>query len=486
MTSLAARAVFVLAALAAGTFHIAFLFPWAWPLVFGHLGALFALRRVPSSRWAFYTGLVIGLAIHGPHLAFFVTIFGPVGTVLWLILAFWHALFLLGLRTVHRRWGTLAALGFAPVLWVGLEYFRSELYPLRFAWLTLGSTLPLPAGAPWLRAYGVYGIAAPLFLLAAVLTTRLETRQVISSPPAPRWTRRAGLVATAALLWPALLFRPLGPTGPHPHVPVAGVQLEFPGAPEVLLHLREIEQKHPEAELVVLSEYTFDGPIPNSIQSWCRRARRWLIAGGKDPLEGERFYNTAFVVSPAGEVVFRQAKSVPIQFFRDGLPAPRQEVWSSPWGPIGICVCYDLNYRRVIDPLVRAGARALIVPTMDVTTWGRHEHDLNARMAAIRAAEHALPLFRVASSGISQLLDAQGRCVRQAGFPGQGETLAGALQFGTSGSSWLPLDRFLAPASVGATAAVFLGLAGQRMLRTGAPRPGLPFSPIWRRKKGRL
>jgi hypothetical protein len=47
------------------------------------------------------------------------------------------------------------------------------------------------------------------------------------------------------------------------------------------------------------------------------------------------FHNTAFVVGPDGDVIFEQAKSVPIQFFNDGRPATSQRLWDSPWGRIG-------------------------------------------------------------------------------------------------------------------------------------------------------
>ncbi len=45
--------------------------------------------------------------------------------------------------------------------------------------------------------------------------------------------------------------------------------------------------------------------------------------------------------------VFKQAKSVPIEFFQDGRPAAEQRLWHSPWGNLGICICYDLSYSRV-------------------------------------------------------------------------------------------------------------------------------------------
>ncbi|MCA8956366.1 MAG: hypothetical protein KDC87_09840, partial [Planctomycetes bacterium] len=138
---------------------------------------------------------------------------------------------------------------------------------------------------------------------------------------------------------------------------------------------------------------------------------------------------------------FEQTKSVPVQFFSDGEPAEAQHVWRSPWGRIGICICYDLGYTRVVDELIRQGAEALVVPTMDLQSWGRREHELHARVAPVRSREYGVSIFRVCSSGISQLVRC-GRVIAEAPFPGQGATLAGTLAM-RSGS--LPLDRRFAP-----------------------------------------
>jgi apolipoprotein N-acyltransferase len=199
----------------------------------------------------------------------------------------------------------------------------------------------------------------------------------------------------------------------------------------------------------VLSEYCFDGPVPQSIRDWCTRHQKHLIAGGKELLAGSsQFYDTAFVVSPTGEIVFAQAKAVPIQFFKDGLPAKEQRVWKSPWGNIGIAICYDLSYARIIDRLVEQGAQALIIPTMDPEEWGDHEHRLHAKVAPVRAREYGIPIFRLGSSGISQFVDRDGRVLAAAPFPGQGERLIGRLVLGAPGS--LPIDRYVALPAVAA------------------------------------
>jgi apolipoprotein N-acyltransferase len=158
--------------------------------------------------------------------------------------------------------------------------------------------------------------------------------------------------------------------------------------------------------------------------------------------------------------LFRQVKAVPIQFFKDGLPAPEQKLWASPWGKIGICICYDLSYTRVTDRLVQLGAEALIVPTMDVVDWGRAQHELHARIAPVRAAEYGLPIFRLASSGISQLVGQSGRVTATAPCPGDGANLAGPLEM--RGSGRRPLDRWLAPLATGLTAMVIIWFALRR------------------------
>jgi apolipoprotein N-acyltransferase len=235
----------------------------------------------------------------------------------------------------------------------------------------------------------------------------------------------------------------------HQPLSIVGVQMEFPPQNAIPKMLDQALAKNTNAPIFVLSEYTLDGPVPDSLKNWCREHSRYLVVGGEDPAGTSNYYNTAFVVGTNGDIVFKQAKSVPIQFFKDGLPAQEQKVWNSPWGKIGICICYDLSYTRVTDELVRQGAQLLIVPTMDVEDWGRHQHELHSRVAPVRAAEYGIPIFRVASSGISQAVTGGGNVVAQTRIPGGGEIFSAQLRLPTRGG--LPLDRYLAPFCVAVT-----------------------------------
>jgi len=421
-----------------------------------YLACLSRLAWVKSTRLAFYLGLAIGFTLASIHLQFMRGLFGPAAVGLWAIFGIWIALFLLLARIVVGRWRRYGAL-WLPIIWLGLEYFRSELYYLRFAWLTPGFALSHP---DWVKfaALGTYGFSFAVLSLVVILETFERVR--------------FSIIAVCLILALVPVSRGSRPAdGPF----VVGIQLEGASEHEVLESLERAGHERPDLDLVVLSEYAFEAEIPISVRNWCSEHQKYLVAGGKELLDkGGQFIDTVFVVSPGGEVVFQQGKAVPVQFFNDGLPAREQRVWESPWGKIGIAICYDLSYSRVIDPLVESGAQALIIPTMDAEDWGEPEHRLHSRIAPVRAREYGIPIFRLASSGISQLVDSRGRVVASAPFPGQGQRLEGRLILGKTGK--LPIDRYLAIPAVVAVGGLLVYLAYCRVRELVAP---------WRRTKNR-
>ena len=479
---------------AVGLFQTAFEIPRLGWLTLGALACLFDLRRLATARQAFYAGLIAGLGVFVFQTGFLWTIFGPVAPILWLILASFHAMFVSVLSRVQSLWGTKAALILAPVLWCGIEFFRSEVWWLRFTWFAAASPFQ-ESVAGLARLLGTYGLGAMAMGLAGLGLVLVQRRE---------WRYLAALLVAVAGIAFWGRTRDTAPEPSDRHVQMIGIQLEFPGPPEVLVALTRAVKAHPEAELIVLSEYTFDGPVPDSIQTWCAKNHKWLIAGGKELVEpstnavadggwaairrlapkasgpaAQEFYNTAFVVGPDGQIAFRQAKSRPIQFFSDGLPARTQQLWESPWGPIGIAICYDLSYRQVVDGLIRRGARALVVPTMDVESWGVREHRHNARMTRLRATECGVPIFRVASSGISQWVNASGRELAVAPFPGAGALLSATFSLASTTSSQPPIDAWAAPiASVTSGAVLLVVVFGPRRSLAAQRAASTANSPV--------
>ena len=441
--SISFRAIVGWFLVAVASFHAAYTFP---PLSFLMAVFVFALVRLSharSTRIAARVGMLLGLALYGPQLNFFWAIFGPAAIALWVVLAFWLAAFLGTLHQCRVRFGVVAAAALAPVLWLGFEFFRGELYYLRFTWLNVGYAFSSQPAL--LSLFGVYGMGFVLMAIAAA----------VNAHPRRATSLAIMLVITVGLAFAVqmpLLRRGLSAAPSGKIIRTAAVQLEFPAERQIVPVLEQLRRDHPETDLFVLSEYTFDGPVPKFVADWCRQHRKFLIAGGKEELPDKTFYNTAFVIGTNGEVVFQQAKSVPIQFFKDGRPAPDQKLWRSPWGDLGICICYDLSYTRVTDAFIRAGAQALIVPTMDVVDWGEHQHELHARVAPVRAAEYGVPILRVASSGISQLVRADAIVTATAPFAKEEARIVGELSLVQRGRR--PWDRWAARVAVGITAVV--------------------------------
>jgi apolipoprotein N-acyltransferase len=106
------------------------------------------------------------------------------------------------------------------------------------------------------------------------------------------------------------------------------------------------------------------------------------------------------------------------------------------------------------------------VPTMDVVDWGKHEHQLHALVAPMKAAEYGIPIFRVASSGVSQLVARDGSVLCSLPFPAQGQIIAGEIRLALLGR--VPLDRYLAPFASGLTALLVCWFVGSSVWRKRA------------------
>ena len=442
--------------LAVACFHAAYAstkFPAAGLLIFGYAYFLVRLTDQPSVRRAFYFGLAMAFLCYAPQLFFFWRIFNAAAIVLWLVLAFWIGLFAAIVCGCIRRWGKVKAIWLIPMVWTGLEYFRSELYYLKFSWLNIGYALPAPFNGAGMFRVGMYGLGFFVFGIIVAISNR---HLIFAHLKKMTLIKLILIILFLAILEVVFLPAAVEPGQKVTFLSIAGVQMEFPSPNVLPKALNKALAKNPDAQIFVLSEYTLDGPVPDSLKEWCREHARFLVVGGKDPVGADNFYDTAFVVGTNDDIVFKQVKSVPIQFFKDGLPAPKQEVWNSPWGKIGICICYDLSYTRVTDRLVEQGAQLLIVPTMDVEEWGRHQHELHARVAPVRAAEYGIPIFRLASSGISQAVTGRGRVIAKTSIPGSVEILSAQLRLPMRSS--LPPDRWLAPMCAGITGVVLLTL----------------------------
>jgi predicted amidohydrolase len=116
------------------------------------------------------------------------------------------------------------------------------------------------------------------------------------------------------------------------------------------------------------------------------RHRVWLQPG-TIPFRDRagRVHNCAPFIAPSGATAF-QDKHVMTRFEAEswgvqsgGPPA----VFATPWGVIGIAICYDSEFPTLIRAQVAAGAWAILVPTCTDTMHGFNRVRLSARARAV-------------------------------------------------------------------------------------------------------
>ena len=179
-----------------------------------------------------------------------------------------------------------------------------------------------------------------------------------------------------------------------------------------------------------------DGEIVRALAGWARSMGIWLLGGSfPEAIAGdERVYNTSVMFSPEGLEVARYRK---IHLF-DVTLGPGEEdryqesthfaagkdlaMASTPFGGIGMSICYDLRFPELYRALVLRGARWLVVPSAFTRETGRDHWEILLRARAIESQSYVLAPAQCghhspdrASYGRSLIIDPWGRVLAEAG-----------------------------------------------------------------------
>ena len=148
-------------------------------------------------------------------------------------------------------------------------------------------------------------------------------------------------------------------------------------------------------------------PALAELQALARELSVWLLAGSLTlKTDGERIANRSYLISSDGAVAASYDK---IHMFDATLPdgkviressaycaGERAVVADTPWGKLGLTVCYDLRFPHLYRALARAGAHYLTIPSSFQRATGKgHWHTL----IKARAIENACFVFAPAMCG---------------------------------------------------------------------------------------
>jgi apolipoprotein N-acyltransferase len=448
----------LLAALSGGLLILSFPAPDLGWLTFVALVPLLSAIRGRTPVRAFYLGTLAGLLFYLISVSWVthsMTAYGGVPFALsalaLLVLAAYLALYL-GVFAMGATWmasgSWLLDLLVPSALWVGLEYLRT--YALTgFPWILLGYTqyrnswlLPVASVA------GVYGLSFIVVLINVALT------QVVGGAPA----RLRGIVLTGAvaltLVWSSRLLLPTSvPIGLEQTLGVAIVQgnidqgLKWDPAMQAATMEQyrrlSLEAAKDTPALIVWPETAvpfflrYEPALLGRVLDIAAETGSYLLVGSPDAEPpaaadgGTRYRNSAFLISPQRELLSRYDKMhmvpfgeyVPLKsvlFFVHKLAygigdfeaGRTYTVFDTPGGRFSATICYEAIFPDQVRRYVQEGAEFLVNITNDAWFGRSAAPAQHLAMAVLRAVENRRYLVRAANTGISAIVDPNGRILR--------------------------------------------------------------------------
>jgi apolipoprotein N-acyltransferase len=414
-----------------------------------------------TQKEAFRTGFVFGVTFffgtlywiyHSIHVFGGIPLTASLAIVFLLCmgLALYPALFSCLFLAIIRK-TKLPALLTAPVVWVVLEFLRS--YALTgFPWASIGYSqyrfLPIIQVAD---ITGIYGISfLVLAVNGALVDIVLIKRKLRDMPLYPVGYAMLGLLLLGATLIASLGYGAwrLGQERSHGSVPVSVIQgnieqdkkWEPAFQKEVLDIYLDLSKKAAadSPQLIIWPEtaipflYDYDTANTERLLSMQQSLKAYLLFGSvmlrERTKEKALLTNSALLLDPAGKLIYKYDKIhlvpfgeyVPLKgvlFFIDKLvagigdyvPGESYVRAGTEFGGFGSMICYEIIFPGLVRKFFTGGGDFMVTMTNDAwfgRTAGPFQH---FSMAVFRAVENRKPVVRAANTGISGIIDSNGR-----------------------------------------------------------------------------
>jgi len=335
----------------------------------------------------------------------------------------------------------------APFLWTGLEYLRAFLLT-GFPWENLGCSQ-----YKWLRLiqisdiFGFYGLSA---LIVAVNVGLFELCDALGQKRTVSWKPivAVALAMTGVLVYGTLRMAQIDKRAKiAPKRTVTLVQGNIDQANKWIPEFRDetlkrygrltesASKNRPDLTIwpeTALPFYFLHDEIPTAqVFDLVRKSHGYFIVGSPSfrvEEGGIRYFNSAFLINPDGNVVGRYDKVhlvpygeyVPLKKYvpflgklveavGDFEPGEAGHTLCLDGEKVGVLICFEVIFPELARAAVQNGARLLVSIPNDAwfgTTSAPYQH---LSMAVFRAVETRRALARAANTGISAFVDPVGR-----------------------------------------------------------------------------
>lgn len=126
--------------------------------------------------------------------------------------------------------------------------------------------------------------------------------------------------------------------------------------------------------------------ILDAFRAAALRHATWLLAGTLPMRNAEgRVVARAPLIAPDGRVAFQEKRMMTrFEAERWGVTQGQDpKVFDTPWGRIGISICYDVEFPKHVRAQVEAGAWLILAPSCTDTRHGAHRVAIGARARAM-------------------------------------------------------------------------------------------------------
>jgi len=419
---------------------------------------LFLAIRGKSPKNAFGLGLLAGL-VSFLGILYWIKILSPLIALLVLAfyLALYIALFCFLLTFINRKlksdiWYLISA----PILWVSLEYMRS-IFLSGFPWALLGYSQHLNTPLIQISEFtGVYGVSFLIVLVNATIAYRIGE---VQRPPKDKPTGQAkskvrkilpviivAIIVGACFTYGKLILRTshLAPRTSELKIGIVQGNVDLEEKWSGILHQKVLdthirlteEVAKEEPELIVWSETAtasclrHEGDDLVRLSDLARKLRSYLLIGSLDLATQGNYYNSAFLISPQGNIAYQYNK-IHLVPFGEVIPLRREipflarfvermggggfkageelTIFDLDGKRFGVLICYEGIFDNLVRSFVKKGADFIINITNDAwyeRTSAPYQH---FSFSIFRAIENRVPIVRAANTGVSGFIDSYGR-----------------------------------------------------------------------------
>lgn len=135
------------------------------------------------------------------------------------------------------------------------------------------------------------------------------------------------------------------------------------------------------------------GPIQQFLSDTARRLGLYVVGGSLPELDSNRVYNTSYVYDAEGHQIAKHRKvhlfDIHVaggQSFQESAvlsPGNAVTTFDTPWGRMGLCICFDLRFEELARCMCLRGAQVLLVPAAFNMTTGPAHWELLFRQRAV-------------------------------------------------------------------------------------------------------